>query len=92
MDTGIIALIGVGCTFIATVIAVIALGEKRGRMAQRLDEAEEDIDQAHEKIGQNRDTIIRVDKSLVELTEGQRHIASAIEELKTDVKSHIKEG
>lgn len=103
MDTGVIALLGVATTLIGTLIAILtfsstlrksaaAEGENRGRMAQRMDEAERDINRAHEKIGTNRDTIIQVDKSLAELSSGQKHMIQSLDELKTDVKAHIKEG
>lgn len=92
MDIGAIALIGVVTTLVATLIAVLtfssafrknisAEGENRGRMAQRLDEAEEDIDRAHKKIGDNRDTIVHIDKSLTELATGQKFMMQTLEKL-----------
>lgn len=97
MDTGIIALIGVATTLLGALIAILTFsstlrksaaveGENRGRMVQRMDNAEADIDRAHKKIGDNRDTIIRVDKSLAELSAGQKYMIKTLEELKGNAK------
>ena len=101
MNEATVALCGVGIAFIGMLISALVFGNtlrktataeafERGKMAQRMTEAERDIASAHEKIRKNTDLIICVDKTLAELGSGQKYMIATLDELKVEMHEHMK--
>lgn len=95
----VIALASVSLTAVGLIVAVLSFtrrlrdgeidaAEKRGRMEQRVDEVERDVDHIGASVRELRTEQSDVRQVLVKIESGQEYIIKSLDQLRKDQKEH----
>jgi hypothetical protein len=101
VDVGsIVALVGLVLTAIGLIVSVRAFtrrlrdselreAEERGKMAQRLAEAEEDIDKIGTKVSATDTNVATLQQAVAAMVEGQKHISGQLDTVIRRINQHM---
>ena len=101
MDTGMIALIGLGVAILGQVVSIVVVtrqqrdreikaAEERGKMEQRMEEAEEDINRIGDKVRRTDDRIEKLSTSHAETATSLKHILAMLGDINGKLDRHME--